>query len=104
MKQFLAGMVCGATLLFVAMHYHVVRGKNGVVLVPKVSNSLSEIYTDIRAFELTDWQRHRTLAAAIMKSRQAHLLEDSAHRSFGNTMRSVVDELFGERPSNARGS
>ena len=52
MKHFLMGMVCGATLLFVAMHYHVVRGKDGVVLVPKISNNLSDIYVDVREFDL----------------------------------------------------
>ncbi|MEM6473293.1 MAG: hypothetical protein AAF802_27280 [Planctomycetota bacterium] len=97
MKRFLAGMVCGAALLFLVMHYHIVRGKNGVVLVPKISNNLSEIYTDIRDFGLSDWQQHRTLAAAIMKSRQSHLLEDSASKSFGDAMRGAVDELFGSR-------
>ena len=88
-------MLCGAVLLFVFMHYHVVRGNNGVVLVPKISNNLSGIYTDIREFDLQDWQNHKPLAAAIMRSNQAQLLEDSAHRHFGDSVRRVVDDLFG---------
>ncbi|WP_182865912.1 hypothetical protein [Stieleria mannarensis] len=95
MSRFFAGMFCGALLLFVVMHYHIVRGKNGVVLVPKISNNLQGIYTDIRAFDLQDWQAHKPLAAAIMRSNQADLLEDSAHRSFGDAMRRVVDDVFG---------
>lgn len=95
MSRFFAGMVCGALLLFVVMHYHVVRGNNGVVLVPKISNNLSDIYTDIREFDLNDWQNHKVLAAAIMRSNQSQLLEDSAHRSFGDGIRRVVDEVFG---------
>ena len=88
-------MFCGALLLFVVMHYHIVRGNNGVVLVPKISNNLAGIYTDIRAFDLQDWQSHKALAAAIMRSNQSDLLEDSAHRSFGDAMRRVVDDVFG---------
>jgi hypothetical protein len=94
MSRFLAGMVCGALLLFVAMHYHVVRGNHGVVLVPKISNNLSHIYTDVRSFDLQDWKDHKTLAAAIMRSKQSHLLEDSAYRNFGDSMRGLVDQLF----------
>jgi hypothetical protein len=76
------------------MHYHIVHGKSGVVLVPKISNSLSDVYTDIRSFDLQDWQDHKPLAAAIMRSNQANLMEDSATRHFGDSMRRVVDELF----------
>lgn len=94
MRQFFFGMICGAALLFVAMHYHVVRGKKGVVLVPKISNNLSDLYVDIREFDLEQWKEHKPLAAAIMKSSQSHLLEDSAHQSFGNTVRELVDSLF----------
>ncbi|QDV42937.1 hypothetical protein Enr13x_27880 [Stieleria neptunia] len=95
MSRFFAGMFCGALLLFVVMHYHIVRGNNGVVLVPKISNNLAGIYTDIRAFDLQDWQNHKPLAAAIMRSNQSDLLEDSAHRNFGNAVRRVVDDVFG---------
>jgi phytoene/squalene synthetase len=94
MRQFLLGMICGAALLFVAMHYHVVRGNDGVVLVPKISNNLSDVYVDIREYQLSDWKEHKPLAAAIMKSSQAHLIEDSAHRAFGDSMRGLVDGLF----------
>ena len=96
MSRFLAGMFCGALLLFVVMHYHVVHCKRGVVLVPKISNNLSDIYTDIREFDLQDWQQHRALAAAIMRSNQADLLEDSALQSFGRRVRGAVDDLFGK--------
>ena len=94
MGRFFAGMFCGALLLFVAMHYHVVRGNNGVVLVPKISNNLSNVYTDVRDFELADWKQHKALAAAIMRSKQSDLLKDSAARNFGNSMRGLVDNLF----------
>lgn len=97
MGRFFAGMFCGALLLFVTMHYHLVHGNNGIVLVPKISNNLSDIYTDIRQFQLDDWKAHKPLAAAILRSNQAHLLEDSASRSFQDSMRGVVDNLFSNR-------
>ena len=94
MSRFFAGMLCGALLLFVVMHYHIVRGDNGVVLVPKISNNLSGIYTDIRQFSLEDWKDRKPLAAAIMRSSQAHLLEESAYRTFGDRMREMADGLL----------
>lgn len=96
MSRFFAGMFCGALLLYVVMHYHVVRGNSGVVLVPKISNNLSGIYTDVREFSLQDWKRNKPLAAAIMRSNQSELLQDSASRSFGDSVRGIVDNLFGE--------
>jgi hypothetical protein len=87
-------MVCGAAMLFGAMHYHFVRGEDGVTLVPKISNNLSDVYVDIRDFKLTDWQQHKPLAAAILNSNQSHLLEDSSLNSFRESMRGLVDGLF----------
>ncbi len=95
MSRFLAGMVCGAMLLFVVMHYHIVREDKGVVLVPKISNNLSGIYTDVRGFKLQDWKNHRALAAAIMRSSHSDVIADSAHRDFGESIRRRVDEFLG---------
>ena len=97
MRQFILGMICGATLLYTAMHYHLVRGNEGVVLVPKLSNTLSGAYVDIREFGLQEWKDHKPLAAAIMKSNQSHLLEDAGEANFGNSVRGMVDNLFQTR-------
>ncbi|MCG8649305.1 MAG: hypothetical protein MI861_05705 [Pirellulales bacterium] len=94
MRQFMAGMICGAALLYAAMHYHIVRGKDGITLVPKISNNLSDVYVDIRQFKLTDWKDHKPLAAAILQSDQAHLLEDASLNSFRDSVRGLVDGLF----------
>ena len=94
MSKFFAGMACGAVLLFTAMHFHMVRGNNGVVLVPKVSNNLSDIYVDIREYDLQDWQSHKPLAAAIMRSNQSQLLDASGARSFGDSVAGLVDTLL----------
>tara|TARA_R110002073_G_scaffold107448_10_gene242161 strand:+ start:3224 stop:3511 length:288 start_codon:yes stop_codon:yes gene_type:complete len=94
MSRFLAGMVCGAVLLFLAMHYHVVRGKEGVFLVPKISNNLSGVYVDIRDFRLSDWQEHKSLAAAMVKNNRSDLLEDASLNGFRTQVSSLVDGLF----------
>ena len=97
MSRFLFGMITGAVLLYAAMHYHIVRGNDGVFLVPKISNNLSDIYVDTREFGLGDWQSHKPLAAAIMQSNQSHLLGDSSLASFRATMQGLVDGLFSNR-------
>jgi hypothetical protein len=90
-------MVTGAVLLYVAMHFHVVRGNDGIFLVTKISNNLSDVYVDTREFQLSDWKEHKPLAAAIMQSNQSHLLEDSSLNSFRDSIGGLVDGLFGNR-------
>ncbi|MEM6688612.1 MAG: hypothetical protein AAF664_04240 [Planctomycetota bacterium] len=96
MSRFLFGVFCGALGLYVAMHYHVVRGNDGVHLVAKISNNLSDVYVDVRDYQLEDWQNHKPLAAAIMRSSQSHLLEDAALGSFRTSVDSLVRGLWGE--------
>lgn len=94
MSRFLFGMLFGAVLMYAAMHYHVVRGDEGVFLVPKISNNLSDVYVDIRSFTLQDWQRHKPLAAAIMRSERSHLIGDSSMNRFRESVGHLVDQLF----------
>lgn len=97
MSRFLFGMIVGASLLYLAMHYHVVRGNDGVYIVTKISNNLSDVYVDTREFSLVDWKDHKPLAAAIMQSNQSHLLEDASLDSFRSSIRGLVDGLFSNR-------
>lgn len=94
MWRFLSGMICGAVLLYAAMHYHLVRSDEGFYMVPKLSNNLSNIYVDTREFTLDDWRQRKIVAAAIIENDQAHLLEDASLGSFRTQMRSLVDGLF----------
>ncbi|MEM6363687.1 MAG: hypothetical protein AAF539_11340 [Planctomycetota bacterium] len=96
MGRFFFGMITGATLLYVAMHYHLVRGDEGVYLVPKISNNLSDVYVDIRDFGLSDWQDNKPLAAALMKSDRAELLSDSTLGGFRDNIHDLVDGLFAQ--------
>lgn len=94
MPRFLFGVVAGALLMHTVMHYHVVRGNQGIYLVAKLSNNLSYIYVDTRKFDLDDWRDHKAVAAAIMKSNQTHLLEKQPLTSLRNTLGGLVDGLL----------
>ncbi|XZE52380.1 hypothetical protein SH139x_004073 [Planctomycetaceae bacterium SH139] len=95
--SFLFGMVVGAMLLGGAMHYHFVRSSQGLLMVPKISKGLADTYTDIREFELADWQEHRALAAALVKSDKAELLADNSLTNFRQSINGVLDGLFGPK-------
>lgn len=98
MSRFIFGMLAGAMLLYTSMHYHLVHGKEGVYLVKKISNNLSDVYVDTRSFGLEDWKSHKPLAAAIMQSDQSHLLEGSPLAGFRESVQGLVDELFTRDP------
>ncbi len=95
MSRFIYGMITGAAMLYVAMHFHIVRGQEGVFLVPKISNDLSDVYVDVREYSLGDWQAHKPLAAAIMRSQQSHLLDDAALGGFRTNLESLMGSWFG---------
>jgi hypothetical protein len=93
--SFLLGMIVGAVLLSSAMHYHFVRSRQGLLMVPKITKGLDDTYVDIRDFQLRDWQQHRSLAAALMKSDRAELLADNSLTQFRQTIDGVLSGLFG---------
>ncbi|MDA8746428.1 hypothetical protein N9N28_17530 [Rubripirellula amarantea] len=95
MMRFIYGMITGAVLLYVAMHYHVVRGNEGVFLVSKISNNLSDVYVDTREFKLADWQNHKPLAAAIMQSGKSEMLSDASMKGFRDSVSDLVSGLWG---------
>lgn len=94
MSRFFAGMVTGAVLLFVAMHYHIVHAQDGLHLVPKLSNDLQNVYVDIRSFTLDDWRQHKMVAAALVESKKGHVLEDAGMSNFSSAVGRLVDGLF----------
>jgi hypothetical protein len=97
MTRFIFGVIVGASLFFLAMQFHVVRGSDGVVLVPKTSNRLTDLYVDTRDFELTDWRKNKPLAVAILRSEHSSLLADASLHSFRESTQRWVQGFFGER-------
>ena len=90
MSRFFFGMLAGAAILYVAMHFHFVRGESGVFLVPKTTSNLSDVYVDIREFRLEHWKAHRPLAKAIMVSNQKHLVKETPPLAFRETVQEVL--------------
>ena len=95
---FLAGFLVGAAAVFGSLKYHVVRAEGGVHLVPKLSPRFGEAFVDIRQFGLSDWDDHRSLAAAIVRADKAHLLEGAAMDSFRESIERVLDTLGDPAP------
>lgn len=94
MSRFFFGMLTGAAMLYVGMHFHFVRGKDGVFLVPKTESTLSDVYVDIRDFRLDQWKNHKSLAEAIMASNQKHLAEQAPPLAVRDTVAEVVSGLL----------
>jgi hypothetical protein len=64
-------------------------------MVPKVTKGLDDPYVDIREFTLDDWQQHRALATALVKSDKSELLAGGSMDNFRNSIDGVINGLFG---------
>lgn len=60
--------------MFTSLKFHVVRAEDGFHLIPKMTSDFSEVYVDIRQFDLQDWDNHRSLAVAIVQAEKGYLL------------------------------
>ena len=103
MRQFIAGVICGIAVLFSAMHFHLVRDKSGLSLVPKVENNLNDIYVDVRKFDLEKWQQHKMLAVAIMRRSSQQATADPqvagpVQPSIRQEFKGMMDDLLATNP------
>jgi len=92
-SSFLFGVIVGGALVFFGQRYHVVRTTAGFEFVPKLSSGFAETYVDVRAFQPGDWEKHKTLAAAIVQAKKQNILVDSAGENVGKGMDSLMTEL-----------
>lgn len=95
-SSFLMGILLGCALMYTSLKYHVVRAESGFHLVPKVTGDFAEAYVDIREFKLSDWEKHRSLGAALVKANKGDLLKDAAGASFRESLENVLDNLRGK--------
>lgn len=95
---FLTGFVLGGIATYGAMHYHIVRTDDGVQMVPKVSANLRDVYVDIRDFEISDWNEHRYLAAALIKADKGELMGESAEAQLRQTLDQAWQDLVSPDP------
>ncbi len=92
---FFFGVAVGAGLVFGSLKYHVLRARDGLHVVPKVSSSFEDAYVDIRQFGPSDWNQHRTLTASLIKANKEDLMADTAAYSLRSSLRSALDGLTG---------
>ncbi len=79
----------------ISTNFYIVRSKESVHLVPKVAAKLEMPYYDIRNFTAEDWQRHPSLAAAIVTSRNQKLLQNSGVESVRARVEGLLKDLTG---------
>ena len=96
-SRFLFGVITGVIMMYVASHYHVVRGNDGFYLVPKLKYNLQEVYVDTREFDPDDWLDHQNVAAAILQSNQTHLLGESTLNPLQESVQSIFSNLVPRR-------
>ena len=92
---FVLGVIAGVIGHHAALNYHVVRADNGVHLIPKISSGLSETYVDIRSFDLSAWNEHKTLAAAIVRAEKPNLLRNTMSSSLQSSIDGMMHVLDG---------
>ncbi len=93
--SFVFGVAVGAGLVYGSLRFHAVRAADGVHVVPKLAATFEDAYVDIRQFGPADWDRHRSLAAALVKADKESLIVDSATESLRASLRSALDGITG---------
>ena len=87
---FIAGILAGGVLIYVAMNFHLIRAKDGLHLVPKVSAQLPGTYADIREYKVADWAENAEIASALIKANRRDLLDGA----ITDTFNSGIDRLL----------
>lgn len=96
-KPFLFGSLLGASVMFVAVQYHVVRSHDGFQLVPRTpQHSLGLAYADIRQWNASQWTDRAELARALMAHGSGDLISQSVAESLSDAVASesaTLDQL-----------
>jgi len=93
LMSFLLGIMVGIVGLHTAQNYHVVRSYQGLHLIPKKVSNLSDVYVDIRKFDVEDWTRHKLLAAAILTSDHKALMVDTAKERLQESVNAILEAV-----------
>lgn len=91
--SFLGGILVGGVGVFIGLKYHVVRATDGVHLVPKLQAQFDEAYVDIRKFSFDDWNKHRSLAVAMVQADKGYLMQETTTDSLRRSVDSVLEGL-----------
>jgi hypothetical protein len=92
-ESFLLGLVLGLVGLYAVMHLTVVRARDGIHIIPKISAKLDVPYVDVRTFKLDQWKRRPSLAMSILKAKKGYLLEDKSLTGFKQAAQQMLDQF-----------
>ena len=93
LMTFVAGVLAGGALLWVALHYHVINTQQGLRLIPKVEIGLSQTYVDTRRFTVADWTNHPDLVRAVIDADQGELVGGMAEDALHNGLDRLFERL-----------
>ena len=99
-SSFILGLAVGASVLFAAMNYHVVRARDGFHVVNKQPPRMGETYVDIRDFGMSDWAGRPQLTTALVGANEQRLLGESATGAIQDGI-NQVDQLLPSWPESS---
>jgi hypothetical protein len=91
-ESFLIGLAVGIAMLYLTMHFTVVRATDGFHWIPKVNAKLDLPYEDIRDFKAEHWQRRPALTMSIIKARKAYLMDEQSVQKFKQTTNRMLGQ------------
>lgn len=103
-ESFLVGIACGIALLYVTMHFTVVRANDGFHWIPKVNAKLDIPYEDVRDFKTEHWQRRPSLTMSILKARKGYLMDERSVETFKRTTKGMLGQARQFAPASNSGN
>ena len=97
--SFFTGMIAGGALVYGSLTYHVLNTAQGMTFIPKLQPSFEDIYLDVRQFGISDWSRHRAVAAAVVKANKQEIFTQHTADTVSQHVGDLVRELNGLKPS-----
>ena len=90
---FVIGFGLGALTVLGSLKYHVLRTDEGLDVVPKLSATFSETYLDVRGFGVAEWTEHKSVMAAVVQAKKAHLFKDAAATDLVDSFDGMLEGL-----------
>jgi hypothetical protein len=92
LESFLIGSASGIAILYLVMHFTLVRGSDGFHFIPKLNAKLDVPYEDVRDFQAEHWQRRPALTMSILRARKGHLIDERTQRSIQKTTQQMISQ------------
>lgn len=92
LESFLIGLASGIALLYLVMHFTLVRGSDGFHFIPKLNAKLDLPYEDVRDFQAEHWHRRPALTMSILRARKGHLIDQRTQRSIQKTTQQMISQ------------